>query len=319
MGGNAIKTVKTSRFDLSTYNETKELIKNKLSEYLVIDFTLDVPGKQDFGDIDVLYQKKEASNNIFDIIREVFNPIESHINGGVLSFAYLKNEKYYQIDMIEADNIECFKFYLSYGDFGNIVGKMLKHYEIHLGMQGLFVKPIIGGSTKQIILTRDPNKICDFLGVSYNDWLSFKTIDEIFEFIISIKFFNKNIFFENLKYNDKVKIDRLMYQTFLAFIKDMDKTSSIEKKDMTQELIVEFNKTDVLLKYINEHEVEKSRRTKFNSNKFTKYGFEGKEIGITMKYFKKYIENGLNIDFNNWLDSHDEETIEKYIDYYETH
>lgn len=318
MGGNAIKTVEVSRFDLITYNETKELIKKMLEDYLLIEFCYDIPEKNDFGDIDVLYQKKIACN-ISDVLNTIFNPIEIHTNSNVVSFAYKKHDKYYQIDMIEADNIDCFKFYLSYGDVGNILGKMLKYYEIHLGSQGLFVKPVIGGSAKQIILSKDPREICKFLGVSFDEWLNFKSLNEIFDWIIPIKYFNKFIFFENLKYNDKVKSDRFMYQTFLEYIKNMDNVSCIEKRDMSQELIRDFNKTEILQKHINEHELDVSRRKKYNSNKFKKYGFEGKEISITMKYFKNYIETGLKVNFNDWLDSHDETEIEKYIDYYETH
>ena len=297
---------------------TKELLKELLKDYLVIEYCYDVPNKKDFGDLDVLYINK-TNINIVDIIKQIFNPIEYHVNGTVLSFAYKLDDKYYQIDMILTDNFDCFKFYFSYGDVGNIIGKMLKYYDVHLGSQGLFVKPIIGGSTKEIILTKDPHEICNFLGIDYNKWFNFESSIEIYDWLISIKYFNTFVFFENLKYNDKIKVDRKFYQSFLLYIKESNITSTIKKEDFTYKLIDQFKKTYLLDHYIKENEIEISRRQKFNSKKFTIYGFENKEIGITMKAFKTYIETGLNIDFNDWLDLNDDETITKYIDYYQSH
>jgi hypothetical protein len=318
MGGNAIKTVNVSRFDIDTYNKTKKLLKSLFQDYLIIEYCYDLPNKTDFGDLDVLYQNK-TNNNIIDIIKQLFNPIEYHINSTVLSFAYNLNNKYYQIDMIETDNFECFKFYFLYSDVGNIIGKILKFYQVHLGTQGLFVKPIIGGSRKEIILSKDPNIICNFLGVNYDTWNNFESIDEIYNWIKSIKYFNTFVFFENLKYNDKIKVNRKFYQSFLVHIKDSNIISLIEKEDLTSKLINKFNKNNELQQYIIEYENDVNRKKKFNFNKFIKYGYENKEIGITMKSFKNYIEDRFNINFNDWLDLHNDELIEKYIEYYQTH
>lgn len=316
MGGNAIKTVEVSRFDVNTYSKTKEVLYRELNGVGVeIGFLLEVPGKTDFGDLDVLY-RPNPTKPIVDIIKEKFNPVEYHINGEVLSFAYSFYDKYYQIDMIAADNFECYSFYLSYGDFGNIIGKMLKHYGLHLGTQGLFVKPIIGGAAKQIILTTDPAKICEFLEACYHDWFAFKSAEEIFDWLISIKYFNSAIFFENLKYNDKIKVDRKFYQQFLEYIKDRDIVSSITPEDLTEKMIDQFGKREVLNQHIMEHELDKTRRNKFNAKKFTKYGYENKELGITMLVFKRYITTGLSVDFNAWLDRNDNNMIEKYIERY---
>lgn len=316
MGGNAIKTVEVSRFDTNTYSKTKEVLYRELNDVGIdIGFLFDVPDKTDFGDLDVLY-RPNPTKPIMDIIKEKFNPVEYHINGDVLSFAYSFEGKYYQVDMIAADNFECYKFYLSYGDFGNIIGKMLKHYGLHFGSQGLFVKPIIGGAAKQIILTNDPAEICEFLGARYHDWFAFKNAEEIFDWLISIKYFNSSIFFENLKYNDKIKVDRKFYQQFLEYIKVRDIVSHIKHEDLTEKMIDQFGKREVLNQYIREHELDKTRRNKFNAKKFTKYGYENKELGKVMRDFKQYITSGLSVDFNEWLDGNDDATIEKYIDYY---
>ena len=122
-----------------------------------------------------------------------------------------------------------------------------------------------------------------------------------------------------MKYNDKIKVDRKFYQSFLSYLKDNNITivSTIEKQDLTQTLIKEFHKEDEYLRYVNEHQKVLTRKTKFNASLFMKYGYENREIGITMKAFKAYIENGLHVKFDDWLDDND--SIERYIDYYQMH
>lgn len=352
MGGNAIKTVEITRFDMDVYTDTKVLIGGILRDSgFDIDFLYEVPNKTDFGDLDILYTP--CDKNVLDIVKEKFNPVEYHINGGVLSFAYQLGEKYYQIDLIEAHNIESYKFYMSYGDVGNIIGKMLKAYGLHLGTQGLFVKPIIGGCAKQIVLSDDPERICEFLGVEYVRWHFFETDVEIYDWLISIKYFNSSVFVaqppkntigsdnlcnssvfltqiskntigsDNLcqselrdNHQDRRQQARKFYQDFLEYLKTKPKPieSIIKKEDLSLWMIRIFNKDHIYHRYIVDHERDQDRRKKFNAKKFAKFGFEGKELGITMRYFKQHIENHYRIEFNDWLDHSDDTMIQKHIE-----
>jgi hypothetical protein len=201
MGGNALKNTKISRFNLEIYNFVKKQLQLLLNQYINIEYLYDVPEKNTFGDLDVLYQMKDKKYNIKSIIIDKFNPSEIFINGNVLSFAYKLNNNFYQVDMISVDNFESAKFFFSYGDIGSIIGKMLRPYNIHFGIQGLFVKPEVGGVNKSIVLTDKPNEICEFFNLKYEDWILFKSSTDIFEWIISNKYFDKNTFFifRNLK------------------------------------------------------------------------------------------------------------------------
>jgi hypothetical protein len=127
MGGNAIKKVKISRINLSNYNKIKKLLfhictfnkpsfenvmsgncaidlcngVNNLSKYINVDFIYDVPGKNDFGDIDVLYMSNDKVN-IKDLLIKLYNPEEIVVNGDVTSFAY--NYKYTDF-IVRDDNL----------------------------------------------------------------------------------------------------------------------------------------------------------------------------------------------------------------------
>jgi hypothetical protein len=114
MGGNALKKVIASRINLEEYIMVKRDLKEKLNQYLQLEFTIDVPGKIYFGDVDMLYMIKEpitgkianiSNFNISQVINDIFNPIEIVLHGPVCSFAYkLDNEtepyKYFQVDLI---------------------------------------------------------------------------------------------------------------------------------------------------------------------------------------------------------------------------
>ena len=88
---------------------------------------------------------------------------------------------------------------------------------------------------------------------------------------------------------------------------------------MTEELIIQYGKQDEYAEYIKEYEIDKSRKEKFNGKKFMKYGYENKEVAIVMNKFKIFIEEGLDINFNNWLDSVSNESVDKWINYFHTH
>ena len=80
MGGDALKKVIVSRINLDQYNKIKIKIAEKINKYLNWEFIIEVPGKSDFGDIDILYNfepdKQLEIVNIIELIKNIFNPIE---------------------------------------------------------------------------------------------------------------------------------------------------------------------------------------------------------------------------------------------------
>ncbi len=109
MGGNALKKVIASRINLIQYNKIKTQLIEKFTGHLDIEFVIDVPNKQDFGDIDVLYtldnSLSETKNlNIINLIKLLFNPVEIVHNGPVVSFAY-ELDKFDKLDELDGSDI----------------------------------------------------------------------------------------------------------------------------------------------------------------------------------------------------------------------
>lgn len=54
MGGNALKSVKSSRIPFDTYVKIKEDIRTKFAKANIeVAYAYDIPGKVDFGDVDM--------------------------------------------------------------------------------------------------------------------------------------------------------------------------------------------------------------------------------------------------------------------------
>lgn len=234
MGGNALKKVIVSRVNLSQYNEIKNDLKNKLSIYIHIEFPIEIPGKMDFGDIDVLVQTKPDNTNIVNLVKQVYKPKEIVSNGPVCSFAYYMDSSniYFQVDLICVkdlmDNVDNYvpmsKFYFSYGDLGGIIGRLTQFKNITFGSNGLWINPnyetisnyvelsnildnlnksefIIDKETiskqiiSKIVLTSNPQEICKYLELDWNKWVEgFNSKEEIFEWICNSSWFHKEMF-----------------------------------------------------------------------------------------------------------------------------
>jgi hypothetical protein len=159
MGGNALNKVIASRINLEQYEKIKKDLESKLNQFIQLEFTIDVPGKVDFGDIDILYMFKNNNDNqdikrdnqdikqdnqdIVKLIEQIYSPIEIVPNGPVCSFAYYLDtiDKYFQVDLIKVNNLPMSRFYFSYGDLGGIIGRITQHKCITFGSDGLRISP----------------------------------------------------------------------------------------------------------------------------------------------------------------------------------
>lgn len=359
MGGNALNKVNASRINLEQYNEVKKDLEVKFNSYLELEFTIDVPGKNDFGDIDMLYMIKNTINDTienndndkksFDIVKliqNIYNPIEIVQNGPVCSFAYYLSEenKYFQVDLIMVEDLLMSRFYFSYGDLGGIIGRLTQHKSLTYGSKGLWVCPnqetinkilslkeinlqvnkdqIIKSIIPNIILTNKPEKICEYLGLSWEDWLNgFNSKEEIFEWVILSPWFELDSF-RALDYEHRHRVNsRPMYLEFLKYIFINEPNFTIEKgnsskyvnKNLQFESIEYFGKTNIFIEEILSIEKRILRKEKFSGKKFLELGIESKQIKKHLEDFKLHIENKFNMDFEMWLDTNNSNLIDNNI------
>ncbi len=194
--------------------------------------------KQDHGDLDVLIKRDvnfELKNiDLKGYIQEKFNPRAIHSNGGVHSFDYQN----FQIDFIPIaeENWEVAQVYFSYDPLGNAMGKTFHKMNLSYGWDGLKFKyrNFNGRNSADIPITKDPRKIFEFGGYDYDRYLQgFRTIEEIFDFVIAGKYFDGEMFnMENLNHIDRKRNrKRGSYHAFLDYIEKNNIEKSYEFRD----------------------------------------------------------------------------------------
>lgn len=286
--------------------------------------------KEDHGDLDILIKvDQEYLNkniNLSDYIQKHFQPQVIHNNGGVLSFDYNN----FQIDFIpiSESNWEIAQIYFSYDPLGNAMGKTFHKLNLSYGWDGLKYKyrNFNGKNSHDIIVSKDPRKIFEFGGYDYDRYLEgFDTMEEIFDFIISGKYFNVDIFkMKNLSATDKKRNrKRKSYHKFLEYIKIFEIESQYhfpENKDLYLPIIDSYFPEANLLNKIKELDKEnminRQISEKFNGRLIMNWipGLKGKELGNIIKKFKEnlgenYKKKLLNLNQN--------EIKEQFINFYE--
>ena len=327
MGGNALKNINCIRININLYNTIKNNIISKLSFYNNFISIIEMPGKESFGDLDLMYEYKD-NINIRNIVNELFSPKEIVSNGDVLSFSYKINEiDYFQIDLIKVMNIDMGQFFYGYGGCGLIIGNILKKNNLTFGQNGLW----INYENYKIILSDNAQEICNFIQLDYNKWKNgFNNKKELFDWIIKCKYFNKD-YFNPEKFNHqckKIYEKRIYFKQFVDYILNSEQITSeqITSEQITPEQITPEQITPIklsILDYIiifnkqNEKDnidniiyLHKLYQEKFNGRMFIEY-IDATKINEYKNKFKKYIS--INQDFNTYLIKNDIEFINNEI------
>ena len=168
--------------------------------------------KESFGDMDVLLESDNLPSNWVE-------EIVSHLNIG--KNEYVKNSNVLsikfeeiQVDIITTKTEEFYTsaFYFDFNDLGNLAGRIFHKLGIKFSHRGLslVVRPL--GEYKdhiigEVMLTTCESTILDILGLSYRRYLQgFETLEDMFEFIASSKYFNPDIYLlENRNATSRVR------------------------------------------------------------------------------------------------------------------
>jgi len=335
MGGNAIKKVPVSRIRKDVYDAILRDLTSILSSLNIkFGFPREMPGKESFGDVDVLVETSQgigqSKTDVIHLIEEQFQPEEIVASGPVISFAYAREGLYHQVDFILIPNLLMSHFYFSYGDFGAIVGRYCSYHGLTFSESGLLLKvklnylPCKKGTDLDnvigtIVLSDSPREICEYLRLDYEKWYAgFTHPHEIFEWITQSRFYAKDIYsFLAMEHRKRAHL-RPFYIQFLEYIQiNASEINNIENK-RTNEMLLEsvfaslehFNKLAELNEMNEKSILFETRKAKFNSTIFIDNGIELRQLGETMKKFKSEME-GRN--FEAWLDENDLETIQVEI------
>jgi hypothetical protein len=307
MGGKTLKDKRGKQLCTRLNKEDFIKVHNKIIEILsqYENFTFqqiqNFPEKENFGDLDLLYIYDEnfgdkCDNNLEEIIRENFNPTQYTTNNKHIIFDFncelvgIENKKF-EIELIETnkDEIEFIKFILNYNDLGNILGKILNHYGFKLSRNDGLVCELRHKTidkTKswntnlgEIFLSKDPKKICEFIGLDYNTYLEFancQSSNNIYDWLISSPLFDPNHF------KNCVEKTRPFYNGFLEFIinkfyTDAQYENDIQHRNIQLDSIEFFGKKEeyntIASKYIEELNVKCERKKKFSGTDVKQFVF----------------------------------------------
>lgn len=328
MGGRAIKEAYTRRYNKDEFLELKDEVTSELEKYFK---RVAVPyyynNKETFGDLDVLVTNDEV--NILDvpgIIETLFGYNELYHNNNCVSF----DHKEFQIDVIlvSEEYFDTAFMYLSYNDLGNLLGVIAKGFGVKYGDMGLTKDIWYKGQKiyKNLVISKDPERIFPFLGVSYERWKEgFDDIEDIFEFVYSSPYFNKEGYkFENLnKINRDRNYKRDVYMYFLEWIeKKPNKNYEFnENKETYLKRIEEYFPESDVTERIRGLEYQQARKLYISSKVNTKtlldrYGLESKEYGKFMSIVFSKLKGSFSNEkeYEDFMVDSDKETILKEMD-----
>jgi len=328
MGGNALKNVVTRRYARAEYYQLKERILNKLQGHIDrYDVPREFPGKESFGDLDVL-MVCPSSINIRNLIEELFHPTEIQHNGDVCSFDFEE----FQIDfiLVSNDQFENAIVYFSYSDLGGLIGNICHKIGLKYGIQGLWMNvhtkefDPTTTSTKLILSTNVP-QIFDFLGYDYQRYLTgFDHENDFFQWIISGKYFRRFYFDDDqLNHAHRQRTSkRPIYIKFIAYLNEQQipKRELTEDRDelaraIRQQALIFFDKQQAYEQGLNCREENRRFREKYSGRYFTDIDNSKQMIPVHMRNFEKRFGQTED-EFRQWVIDTDPDVIKSEIDKY---
>jgi len=158
-------------------------------------------------------------------------------NSNVYSFPY----KGFQVDVTfhPMHDFNMAVDYSSWGDLGNIMGRVFHKMGLHFGhsglsfwiRQGLFDNNLQWSNSdhiyEKVILTNNMIEICEIGGFDYLRWQKgFDTEQDAFEFVVNSKYFHPDLFqLENLNHTNRTRNKkRGMYMRFIEHVNSKEWT-----------------------------------------------------------------------------------------------
>ena len=224
MGGSAFKDEFTGipvnrRMDskedfLNTFNAQVDLLGHLFSMRLPHQ----INSKTSFGDIDIIVPTGHLEG-VYEVLKE--NELPFFTNGIVTS--YLTHDKV-QIDLIniEPSKIEYAVKYFSYGDHGNILGRILKHeLNVKNSFNGLYYIYRNERFKRDILLSMDYDDVFKLLSLDKEPFYEgFETEYDLFNWIATSPLIKEDAFkLENLTNKDRARDrKRKFYNQWVAYL-----------------------------------------------------------------------------------------------------
>ena len=310
MGGNLLNGKRISSSEHSTIqSEVISSIKNNcygISDLssIVINTIPYIKEKQDHGDIDLIVSSVDF-NKLKTVLSKHF--VVKTTATDMFSILY----KGVQVDLIYIPErfVDYATNYFSWSDLGNLIGRLARPLGFKHGHNGLrYLLMYNTTKIKEYCLSNNFEDILNILGLNTTVYKNgFDTYKEMFDFVISSPYFDKNLFlFENLNNKNRVRDKkRKTYNMFLEYLDtiEINKIPKVLNEPQFNFVCRHFPTTYNLVMYDYTNHLEHIKtRSEIVSYLRETYNLEGKVLGnaiIKLKeigLFKLPInKNGINI------------------------
>ena len=307
MGGNALTQVQTHRLARKEYFVLRDRVLGVLqSSFKDGRRIIDIPAyrtKDSFGDLDVLIESFPGDSvRYIDLLTELFHPRQIVPNSGIYSF----DVENFQVDLIltPSDDFDTSLAYFSWNDLGNLTGRIFKKLGFKYGHKGLsfmfrendkshsvYASPVISRNMKQIL---------EFGDLDYTRFeQGFDTVDEMFRWVSSSKYFHKDIYLLHNRNNTSRTRDkkRKIYNEFLKWCEVTPGLPEYPWTEMREQdgyagkpefVAMAFGAfegfADIYAEIVLKHQLNLQVKEKFNGSVVSHLtGFTGKTLGEFMQ------------------------------------
>jgi len=332
MGGKALKTVPTRRYDNKEFYETWEMLKAKLStckEITRFDLVKSYKNKETHGDMDILvgFHPGRSTNALMAEINLLINPDETYHNDSVISMNFYDLQV--DIMLVSDDDFDLRWHFFAFNDLGGFMGKVARSMKCKYGQKGL-VFDIFEEGTKlkldTISICKDPKTIIEFLGFDYYRFVrGFDSKEEIFQYVYDSEYFRKATFDgSELNHSQRSRdMGRSMYEDLLAWMEG--KEDSGKERPCLDEITFLINDNDDIpvtrldQKISNvrfAHKRKKDAAHKFNGKLvMAKFNLvAGPEFGEIMRCWIVYLDNCYDDPIEHILRTSTDDLFEEFYE-----
>lgn len=323
MGGNVFSNPSTKRYNRTQYEHVTKEIKTQLlticTDVHILESTVD---KQDFGDADILVTgaTKDELIDLFVKYKKLDPKLDFSANGHVLSMRYVD----FQIDLILTPKCD-FSFskgYFNHSDLGNLIGRVAHKMGFKFGHDGVWYVVRDGDYVVgECCLTKDFDKALAFFGFDVARYYKgFNTLDDIFKYVSSSFYFNRDLYpLEHRNHIARMR-DRKR-KTYTAFLKYCDEMEWDLDYIFYGEYIYLHKAFDAFPNFLVDYKIleEKLAQKRIIKSKFngeivrTITGFTDKALGQFIQHFKQWVTDGNVNNFEEYVLKSEADDVETDI------
>jgi len=310
----------------SVYLSLKTTVLPRIAElYTHVGVPYEAPQKADHGDLDIIVTQPKAGQVLHEQVREALGatlsiPLDGFrtsnfavpVRAEDLQLMEIEDidhaaDVFYQIDVHVCENkedMDQYIFYHSYGDLGMLMGVTAKGVGLTCSSHGLklFQPEAPIPDPPHLPLTSSFPAIFEFFSLSQADWeRGFATQNEIFEWLMTSRFFDPARVARIFTHKQKAKFDRTMFYAFPEYVRSkcVGSRTIPTVADVQHEALVYFGKKSEFDAIVREKQIQLRLKEVFSGHLVMEW------TGLpSWGWVKKVMDEvRQRVGFENWKES----------------